>query len=209
MSKTINRIHQFDYIRAISLIGILLCHSLFESVDYGWLGRYFALTFNFLFLILSAFIFGLAWEKKGRPPYNKEFLTNRIVKLSKTYYPYLAILFLFLFFSQDYFSFRNTVSHILYLPWFDKIDGYEHLWFMTMIVICYLGCFLMTKISGRPLSRNPLAICVLIGGGYCGRLYCRRLRIAGIYVPISGRIHHYLLQFNLCYRKNPSNQTIV
>lgn len=49
----ISRITQFDFIRVLSFLGILLCHSLFESAGLGWLGRYFALTFNFLFLILS------------------------------------------------------------------------------------------------------------------------------------------------------------
>lgn len=157
------RIPQFDYIRVIALLGILICHSLFESADYGWLGRYLALTFNFLFLILSAFLFGLVWEKKGRPSYNKNFLIGRIEKLSKIYYPFLAILFLFLYLSQDYFSVRNIVSHTLYLPWFDKINGYGHLWFMTMIVICYTGCYLISKVRFR-FENDNLLIYSILGG---------------------------------------------
>lgn len=164
MSKIINRIPQFDYIRVISLFGILLCLSLFESANFGWVGRYFALTFNFLFLILSAFLFGLTWEKKGRPSYNKGFLTTRIAKLSKTYYPFLAILFLFLYLSQDYFSVRNIVSHTLYLSWVDKINGYGHLWFMTMIVVCYTGCYLVSKVRSKFTNDNMLICSVLWGG---------------------------------------------
>ncbi len=61
-----NRIIEFDYIRVISLMGILVCHSLLDSwYPIEWLGRLLGMTFNFLFLILSAFLFGTSWEKKG------------------------------------------------------------------------------------------------------------------------------------------------
>lgn len=163
-----NRIIEFDYIRIISLIGILLCHSLLGSFEYTWVGRYLGLTFNFLFLILSAFLLGLSWENKGKPKYRFEFLSKRIVRLSKSYYPYLAILFLFLYIAQDYHSMRNIISHILYLPWFDKIDGFGHLWFMTMIVLCYAGCFCISRINLNlnTLNRLNMSILIFVGGGY-------------------------------------------
>lgn len=71
-----SRIAQFDYIRIISLLGILLCHSMFESYSYSWLGRYFAMTFNFLFLALSAFLLGMAWDTKGNPKYEFGFFVS-------------------------------------------------------------------------------------------------------------------------------------
>lgn len=159
-----SRIVQFDYIRVISLLGILLCHSLFESFEYSWLGRYFALTFNFLFLILSAFLLGSSWEKNGKPNYSFGFLTKRIVRLSKSYYPYLVILFLFLYISQDYISIRNIVSHVFYLPWFDKIEGYGHLWFMTMIALCYAGCLFISRVKLNGYKAKMLSVSVIIGG---------------------------------------------
>lgn len=165
-----SRIVEFDYIRVISLVGILLCHSLFECNGFDWLGRYFALTFNFLFLILSAFLIGIAWDIKGRKAYKKDFLWKRIGKLSRTYYPYLALLFIFLYLSQGYFSIKNIVSHLLYLSWFDKIDGFGHLWFMTMIVICYFGVYLITKLQNRVHKYKSLLYSALIGG-YFVRLY--------------------------------------
>lgn len=43
-----NRIHQFDHIRVVRLIGIVICYFLLESANYGWLGRHFAWVFNYL-----------------------------------------------------------------------------------------------------------------------------------------------------------------
>ncbi|MBD5214421.1 MAG: acyltransferase [Bacteroidales bacterium] len=147
------RLAEFDYIRVVSLVGILVCHSLLDYwTSYEWLGRLFGMTFNFLFLILSAFLFGMSWEAKGYPVENGDFLKKRMYKLSRSYYPYLALLFLLLYLSEGFFSIRKIASHALYLPWFDKIEGYGHLWFMTMIMLCYVGCLVVTRESFRNLS---------------------------------------------------------
>lgn len=70
-----NRVIEFDYVRVLSLLGILLCHSCFEpKFSIEWLGRYLGLTFNFLFLILSAFLLGMQWEKNGHQSYKKGFI---------------------------------------------------------------------------------------------------------------------------------------
>lgn len=158
-----NRIIEFDYIRVISLMGILVCHSLLDSwYPIEWLGRLLGMTFNFLFLILSAFLFGTSWEKKGSKKYNLEFIKTRIKKLSKSYYPYLVILFVFLYISQDFFSIRKIISHFIYLPWFDRIGGYGHLWFITMIVLCYIGCVIITRIPQCKLSGKTMALIFLV-----------------------------------------------
>lgn len=171
MMDTKSRIIEFDYIRVLAIAGILVCHSCFLFPNpVSDFGRYLALTFNFLFLALSAFLFGLSWESKGHPAYGISFVWKRIVKLSRSYYPYLVALFLFLYFTEGYFSWRKVVTHVLYLPWFDKIDGFGHLWFLTMIVICYVGCWMITKVKFA-LSRKYLIYKILFGGGYLPRLY--------------------------------------
>ncbi len=161
MSK--ERILEFDYIRVVCLIGILVCHSLLDYwYSYEWLGRLLGMTFNFLFLILSAFLFGLSWESKGCPSHKVVFLKKRMLKLSRSYYPYLVLLFLLLYFSQGYFSPRKIVSHVIYLPWFDKIEGFGHLWFMTMIVLCYVGCVVVTRKFLKDISIAVWAIMAVI-----------------------------------------------
>lgn len=182
--KESNRLTEFDYIRVFALTGILICHScLLYSDIYSSLGRYFGTTFNFLFLILSAFLLGFAWEKRGYPQYDYSFLKGRIRKLSQSYYPYLAILFLFLYLSDGYFSLKNIVTHLLYLPWFNKINGYGHLWFMTMIVICYFGCWLLSRFQSIFFKRNSLIYLILLIGSICLDYIATRRGLPGYMFP--------------------------
>ena len=186
------RIIEFDYIRIISLLAILLCHSCFDVSGLpSWLGRYLGLTFNFLFLVLSAFLLGQAWHHNGCQPYSRKFLTKRFGRLSKTYYPYLAVLFLFLYISRDYFSFIKIMTHTLYLPWFDKIEGFGHLWFITMIAICYAGCYVVSKlyISRAVKCIGPFG---MIGGGILLDYIATREGLPGYLFPY---LAGYLLVF--------------
>ncbi|MBD5280664.1 MAG: acyltransferase [Bacteroides sp.] len=186
------RIIEFDYIRVISLFAILICHSFLDQwYHIEWLGRFLGMTFNFLFLILSAFLFGISWENKGFPKYNIKFLKNRIIKLSKSYYPYLVLLFSVIYLSQGSLPLHKVVNHILYLPWFDKIEGYGHLWFLTMIVLCYIGCLITTKL--RRVSNGILnwiiLFCVSIILGYIVSLR-----------DLPGYIFPYLVGYMLVFR---------
>lgn len=193
-TKEHSRIIEFDYIRSISIIGILVCHSCFLfSAPVSAVGRYFAMTFNFLFLALSAFLFGLSWENKNRPVYGITFFWKRIVKLSKSYYPYLITLFLFLYFAEGYFSWRKVLTHTLYLPWFDKIDGFGHLWFLTMIVICYAGIWIYT-LSPKKSIHNTLLFSVLTGGGICADFFISSKGLPGYLFP-------YLIAYILIFSK--------
>lgn len=179
-----NRIIQFDYIRVLSSLGILLCHSAHTNPNYGWLGWFLGSTFNFLFLILSAFLLGMVWEKKGYESYGLGFLTKRIVRLSKSYYTFLVILFVFLYFNNGEISLRHIISHFAYLPWFDKIHGYGHLWFITMIIFCYLGCYALSKVYSRLnlKIKNVLLLGLLLGSFGLDYL-CKRYNLPGYLFP--------------------------
>lgn len=159
-----NRDCALDCIRILSIIGILVCHSCFEwQVD--WVGRLLGLTFNFLFLGISAYIFGIEWKKKGNCPYDFSFVTKRTIKLATTYYPFLIILFLFLLISKQDFSTSNIFSHLVFLSWFDKIEGFGHLWFMTMILICYVGIWIISKLVNITKDNSLNANLIHWGGG--------------------------------------------
>lgn len=69
----------------------------------------------------------------------------------------------FCIFSQGYFSIVKIITHVLYLPWFDKIIGFGHLWFMTMIAICYAGCYLVSQYNIDNISQR-LNLLNMIGG---------------------------------------------
>ena len=134
-----NRIIAFDYLRAMAIVGIIVCHFCYNFSETIWLGHWCGSTFNALFLMMSGLLLGIAWNKKGRPAYGFVFLRHRFSRLSKVYYPFLVVMFAFCFAVGGYhIGIKDVVMHFLYLPWFDKLDGFGHLWFMTMIAICYL-----------------------------------------------------------------------
>lgn len=183
--------------RVIAIIGILLCHSCFEisSSLFGF-GKYLGMTFNFLFLTFSAFLLGFQWEKQNYKKYKLNFIWKRIIRLSRSYYPYLVVLFVFLYLSQNYFNWKHLVSHFLYLPWFDKIKGYGHLWFLTMIVICYLGSYLLTKIQLKK-SHNAVIFYLI---SLTGIILAYSVNSIGL----PGNLFLYLIGFLLIYKNATS-----
>lgn len=142
-----NRIVSFDYIRVISVFGIILCHCCYGITGLSFLGRFLANTFNFVFLILSAFLIGLSWDKHNCKALKKEFIIKRLCKLAYSYYPFIVIMFIFLIFTNYHITFKDIAMHVMFLPWFDKLPGFGHLWFITMIVFCYIGIYMFSNIS--------------------------------------------------------------
>lgn len=151
-----DRISSFDYIRVMSFMGILLCHSCFQWQGTEWLGRYLAFTFNAIFILLSAFLIGLSWEKKEKPSYDKDFISHRVIRLAKSYYPYLIILFAFLLIIGENIPLHKILTYSLFLAWFDKIPGFGHVWYLTMILFCYIGIWLITQKKVISLISNRL-----------------------------------------------------
>lgn len=189
-----SRLLSFDLLRCISIIGILLCHSCNKFPTGDWFGFFCACTFNFLFVIMSAFLLGLAWEKCGRQPYGKDFLLKRILKLCVVYYPFLIILFLLLYIKFSTVESHKIVTHFLYLPWFDKIGGFHHLWFMSLIVICYLSCALFSNLPG--MNRK-----IIIGIGGLFTIFvtfmCMKLGLPSYLAPY---VYLYIIVFNYSSR---------
>lgn len=146
------RLVSFDYIRSISIIGIILCHCCYGVSGMSFLGHFLGGTFNVVFLTLSAFLLGFAWERKQCKAYDIHFLKHRIIKLTYTYYPFLIFMFIFLTFTEYNVNMKDWLMHILYLPWFDKLPGFGHLWFITLIVLCYITVYLLSKLPYRMLA---------------------------------------------------------
>lgn len=156
-----NRYLSLDYIRVFGVMGIVLCHCCFGIDGMFFLGKFLGGTFNVVFLTLSAFLLGLSWEKNGNKPYKVNFLLHRISKLLYSYYPFLIVMFAFMAIVGQTFSIKDIIMHVCLLPWFDKLTGFGHLWFITMILICYIGIFLASKAS---LTRTRICIVLMIVG---------------------------------------------
>lgn len=141
-------IYAFDYLRSISITGILICHYLFNWYLTFGLGRFFGCTFNALFIGMSGLLLGMRWHSSGRKELSFSYLKHRFGKLARTYYPFLVLMFLFLTYVDGYsLSTKNIVTHLLFLPWIDKLPGFEHLWFMTMIAVCYVAIYILSKLK--------------------------------------------------------------
>lgn len=142
-----SRIVAFDYLRFFAIFGIIVCHFCYNFSETIWLGKWSGDTFNALFLMMSALLLGLSWEHKGHPKYGWLFLKHRFGKLIKVYYPFLIVMFLFLYMAGVHFGVKDMLMHLAFLPWFDKLSGFGHLWFMTMISICYVAIFAISRLK--------------------------------------------------------------
>ena len=92
------RIVAFDYLRALAITGILLCHFCHNYNSISFLGHYFGGVFVTLFIAMSGMLFGIVWNNNSRMEYDMSFLKQRFFKLSVTYYPFLILMFAFLYF---------------------------------------------------------------------------------------------------------------
>lgn len=65
------RITSFDYIRAIAIIDILICHFLYNWNYTSQTGRFLGCTFNVVFLCMSGLLLGISWHEQKRPNYGR------------------------------------------------------------------------------------------------------------------------------------------
>ena len=142
------RLVAFDYIRAISITGIILCHFLYNYDSTrslaGWLGN----TFNTIFVTMSAFLIGFKWEKENREPLKFSFVVSRTKKLSYTYYPFLLFMFLFIYFIEQHTpTIKSATLHYGFCPILQRIPNWSHLWFISLIILCYSSTYIYTKAS--------------------------------------------------------------
>ena len=158
------RIIAFDYIRVISITGIVLCHFLYNYDSCrslaGWLGN----TFNTVFITISAFLMGFKWEKGNRQALKFSFLTDRIKKLSYTYYPFLLLMFLFILLVEQHTpTIKEILLHFGFSPVFQRIPNWSHLWFVSMITLCYTGIYVYSQMVRIKISPAIIALTGVIG----------------------------------------------
>ena len=158
---------EFDWMRCVSILFIVLSHFLMFGGcgdSMLWLGHYLGDVFSIVFLCISALLYGMKWQKNGNKPYPfKSFMIKRLVKIAASLYPYLLILLcLYICFSVP-FSIRKFISNVLLLCWFDKIPANGHLWFVTMIWICYGSLCFSSRIQVKGTIKVMLLGLFMIG----------------------------------------------
>ena len=154
---TENRIHSLDFVRIIAMGMILTCHYLIFSGVSSGLGRYFAGTGNMIFFLISALLYGNKYNTDNDPVENEtqfdlvKFIKKRIVKIGSSLYPFLFILFLSFVFCGVKFSWFDAGLNIVFLGYFGKLPGNGHLWFITVLMACYIEMAVLVKI--RPENK--------------------------------------------------------
>ena len=150
-----NRICALDYARVVTILMIMLCHYLlFSDLDSG-AGRYLGGVGTIIFFLISAFIYGLKYFANhneglwgGEQSFNiKRFAPGRVVKIGSSVWPFLALLTtLFLLFKVQ-FSWFDTILNFFFMGYLGKLPGNGHLWFITVLMVCYLEVILLLKVN--------------------------------------------------------------
>ena len=156
----------YDWIRVVSILGIITSHFLIfggvsDSLD--WIGRYLAGVFNVVFICLSAVLYGNKWRESGRNCFTlSSFLSKRLVKIVSTLYPYLCmVIIVFIVFSVP-LNINSFIFNFLGIGWFSKIQYNGHLWFVTMILICYMSIMFVSRYPNLDRNKRISVLFLLI-----------------------------------------------
>lgn len=142
------RIQSIDFVRAVSIIGIFMCHYFMYGNIAGvsHLGRFLAGTFNIVFFCISALLFGLSWSKSNKQPFKSiPFLKKRMARLAASYWPWLTVVFVLFYLLEVPFTVKQMIMNYGFMAWFSKLPGVPHFWFVTMITFCYVSFILASK----------------------------------------------------------------
>lgn len=150
----LERNNAVDYVRTIAVLSIFLDHYCLtlSSPAFGYIGRFLGGTFNVVFLLISAFLFGRRWRCNDNEPISFfPFILRRLLKLACTLWPFMIGIFVCFLLVGQHFSTKDVLLNLLFLNWFDKLPGCEHLWFITMISFAYI---LFAVLSRRKIIRS-------------------------------------------------------
>lgn len=141
MTFDMQRDTTIDFTRAVAIIIIVTCHFLhFGGLGYlSSLGGYMGYVGNFIFFAISAILFGLKYEQKGASAFETmPFMKKRLVRLFASLWPFLTVILSIYAYIGVEFSPIKAAMNFMGLCWFAKLPNIGHLWFVTMIVLCYL-----------------------------------------------------------------------
>ena len=102
------------------------------------MGSYLGGTFNCVFFSLSAILFGEKMSKTNDTIKLIPFMRQRLYKLAASLWPMLAVALIIFYVIKEPFSAEAALMNFCFMGWFTKLPGLGHLWFVTMIVLCYI-----------------------------------------------------------------------
>ncbi len=144
-------------IRVFATLLIFLCHAvqMFDSALLQMSGQVFNVGVP-LFMMISGFLFAV----KGKPASYRSWFGSRLLRILTPYY--LFLLFLFLVYVAR-FGWQSVIPekwifYVIPLQGFTQnyINGAEHLWFITDILLCYLLTPFLHVIQEKISKRQKL-----------------------------------------------------
>ena len=155
MKKNVN----ISIVRIVSMFMILICHFCNEMGNK--LGSVLGQTFNvgvFIFIIISGYLFG---KKNIDKPAN--WIIKRIKKIMIPVWIWVAVVNIIYLLKGIPLNFVGIISYIFDMQgWFGIMNGLEHLWFLSVIMICYFVTPFLEKIRKNQLNFLKIIVAIFI-----------------------------------------------
>lgn len=145
-----------EKLRVFSMVLILLAHYIrnFESISFI---SQFLVVGVYIFIIISAYLNSRIEIKD-----NFKWIKGRFISLMIPYYIFLVIYFTVSVINNLELSFKKICIYFLNLQGFtNRIEGTGHLWFLTIIFICYLVTLILDK-KKEFLNDNLMGIIAIL-----------------------------------------------
>lgn len=190
MERLSKKSYAISFIRVVSMFMIIFCHALNENLKLAFLGQVFNVGV-FIFLFLSGYLFG-----KKEIDNTVNWIFKRVIRIFIPMYVFMTFLFiiriLFLGYGlelRNYFIYLFNIQGIL-----GGVQGAAHLWFLNVIMICYLLTPLLNIVKGRVFNFNNTQRKVLAGG-----LIIFQIVLSYSAASIIGRYTFYIILYIFAY----------
>lgn len=148
-----NRDSGISLVRVLAMLSIILCHILAEFDSVRFLGQVFnvgVLTFIFI----SGYLYG-----KKDVKHIGSWLYKRGIKILIPMYIFMIFLFIYRAVALDQINIKHYILHLFNVQGFTGgVQGAGHLWFLTVIMLCYLITPLLNNVKNRGFSLKNLVI---------------------------------------------------
>ena len=179
-------------IRIIAMFSIILCH-LMQEMDNGLLIKS-AQFFNvgvYIFLFISGLLYG-----RKKIDNNKKWIIKRFKTIMIPIYIFIIVLSIILLF-QNNFNFKYILIYLFDAQYFfGGTVGSGHLWFVTIIMICYLITLLLNKY--KKLFSKKIFLFILVASAIIISIYSVKYSLLLWYIIL------YIIGYNFNEKKNYS-----
>ena len=206
--NTTDKIYIFDTIRVVAMTAIVISHFMEYTIGgtmVGELGRYLGGCGVVVFFLLSALLFGLRWEATEKLPFPiGKFMKKRIIRIGCPLWVYLIGVVLLFVASGVPVPWIDFGLNLCFLGYLGRLPGNPHLWFVTVIMLCYLEFVILSKYKINVILGTILLVLSLVGYyifqskglpghifltlGMCGLMFCFARNFMDFVVKIPHKI---------------------